>query len=165
MQNFIKWVSTASRLFGVLSALMILMAVLITCEMIFVRFVLGQSTIWQTEIVVFLCVGATLLGLPYVQILKGHVNVDLIPSLLSPAKRKVLLGFSYLMSIGIIGIMFFYGFEAYYIALERNWKTETINEIPLWIPYLAMPVGFGLFVLQLISDMLVQVFGVRSPQS
>lgn len=163
MQIFIKIVNTVSRLFGYLSAMMILLAVLITCEMIFVRFVLGHSTVWQTETVIFLCIGATILGLPYVQILKGHVNVDLIPSLLPPKFRKMLLTLSSLMSIGIIAIMFFYGFEAWEIALSKNWKSNSVNEVPLWIPYLVMPVGFGLYLLQLISDMLVQVFNVPDP--
>ena len=65
---------------------MIVLAVLITCQMIFVRSILNESTIWQTEAVVYLMVGATLLGLPYVQRLRGHVSVDLLPMLLSPAK-------------------------------------------------------------------------------
>ena len=44
---------------------MIVLAVLITCQMIFVRSILNESTIWQIEAVVYLMVGATLLGLPY----------------------------------------------------------------------------------------------------
>jgi TRAP-type C4-dicarboxylate transport system permease small subunit len=58
---------------------MIVISVAITCQMIFVRFVLNQSTIWQTEAVIYLMIAATLLGLPYVQKLRGHVNVDLMP--------------------------------------------------------------------------------------
>jgi TRAP-type C4-dicarboxylate transport system permease small subunit len=65
-------------------------SVLITCQMIFVRFVLNQSTIWQTEAVVYMMIAATMLGLPYVQYLRGHVNVDLIPLALPMGARKVL---------------------------------------------------------------------------
>ena len=70
---------------------MIVLAVLITCQMIFVRSILNQSTIWQTEAVVYLMVGATLLGLPYVQRLRGHVSVDLLPMLLPSNMRKSLI--------------------------------------------------------------------------
>ena len=63
---------------------MIVAAVAITCQMIIVRFVLNQSTIWQTEAVIYLVIAATLVGLPYVQRLRGHVNVDLIPISLAP---------------------------------------------------------------------------------
>jgi len=40
--------------------------------------------VWQTEAVVYLAIGATLIGLPYVQQLRGHVNVDLVPLALPP---------------------------------------------------------------------------------
>jgi hypothetical protein len=41
---------------GWCSAAMIVIAVAITCQMIFVRFVLNQSTVWQTEAVIYLMV-------------------------------------------------------------------------------------------------------------
>ena len=83
---FLRAVAAISTLAGWCSAAMIVAAVCITCQMIFVRFVLNGSTIWQTEAVVYLMIAATLIGLPYVQRLRGHVNVDLIPLLLPPAR-------------------------------------------------------------------------------
>ena len=120
--------------------------------MIFVRFVLDQSTIWQTETVVYLMTSATLLGLPYVQLLRGHVNVDLIPLLLKPKPRKALKLFSLILSIAVIGILLFFSIEFFYIAFVKNWKSDTVWGVRMWIPYLALPVGFGLFLLQLVAD-------------
>ena len=37
----------------------------------------------------YLILAATILGLPYVQKLKGHVNVELVPMLLPPPARKL----------------------------------------------------------------------------
>lgn len=34
---------------------------------------------------------------------------------------------------------------------------------PLWIPYLAMPVGFGLFLLRLATDLLAVISGLDEP--
>ena len=84
---FLIAVAAISSLAGWVSAAMIVSAVLITCQMIWIRFVMNGSTIWQTEAVVYLMVAATLLGLPYVQRLRGHVNVDLIPMALPPRLR------------------------------------------------------------------------------
>ncbi|MEM7018687.1 MAG: TRAP transporter small permease, partial [Pseudomonadota bacterium] len=50
----VRTIETISKLFGIVAALMILAAVLITCQMIWVRFVLDASTIWQTEAVTYL---------------------------------------------------------------------------------------------------------------
>lgn len=154
MNQAIRIVNSVSRAVGVLAALMIVVAVAITCQMIFLRYFLNESTVWQTEIVIYLMIGATLLGLPYVQTLKGHVNVDLLPIMLPPRPRKVLLVTALAAGAVVLGIMAFYGAEITHLAFSRNWTSDTVTAVPLWIPYLSMPVGFGLFTLQLLMDML-----------
>ena len=148
--------STAS---GVVAALMILAAVLITCQMIFIRAVLGQSTVWQTEAVIYLMIAATLIGLPYVQKLKGHVGVDLVPSMLGEKGRRVLAFFTLVVTAGMILLMLYYAYDMWHFAWKRGWKSETVWAVPLWIPYLSVPVGFGLFLLQLVADLWMVVTG------
>ena len=150
---FVRAVGHLSTVCGVTAALMILVSVLITCQMIWVRFVLNASTIWQTEAVTYLMIAATLVGLPYVQSIRGHVNVDLLPMLLPPAWRRALAGIVLLLSLAVIGVMAFHGYELFEVAWRRNWTSETVWGAPLWIPYLALPVGFGLYVLQLLADL------------
>ena len=75
-------VAALSTLAGWCSAAMICRGVGITCQMIFVRFALNGSTTWQTEAVIYLAIGPHFDRLPYVQRLRGHVNVDLIPLVL-----------------------------------------------------------------------------------
>ena len=64
--KFLMLVNGMSTIAGWCSAAMIVSAVLITCQMIFVRFVLNGSTIWQTEAIIYLVISATLIGLSYV---------------------------------------------------------------------------------------------------
>lgn len=137
---------------GIIAATMITLAVLITCQMIWLRFVMGQSTIWQTEAVIYLMIGATLIGLPYVQMLRGHVNVDLVPNMLPPPLRRWLALATLGASFAVIAVMAWHGFEMFEVAWRRNWKSDTVWGPPLWIPYLAMPVGFTVFLLQLAVD-------------
>ena len=150
--GFSRTVGAISAVCGAVAAGMIVLAVAITCQMIFVRFALNASTIWQTEAVTYLVIGATLVGLPYVQKLRGHVNVDLIAELLPPAGRKALAAFVLLASIAVVGVMFWHGFELFRIAFERGWRMDTVWGPPLWIPYVSMPLGFGLFTLQFAAD-------------
>lgn len=155
----IRSIGGISTLCGWVAASMILSSVLITCQMIFVRFVLRQSTIWQTETVIYLMVAATMLGLPYVQKLRGHVNVDLLPLWLRPLPRKLLAILVFLSGIVVLGIMAFYAFEHWQIAYQRGWRSSSVWGPPLWIPYLALPVGFALFILQLLADLLALLMG------
>ena len=154
MQAYIRTVNLVSQTVGVIAASMIVIAVAITCQMIFIRYFLNGSTIWQTEAVIYLMVGATLLGLPYVQKLRGHVNVDLVPMLLPPVPRKLLMILSYSAAIAILTIMTYYGWDLVHISYVRGWVSETVWGPPLWIPYLSMPIGFGLFALQLLADLI-----------
>ena len=117
MQAFIRAVNSTSQVVGILAAGMIVVAVAITCQMIFIRYFLNGSTVWQTEAVIYLMIAATLLGLPYVQKLKGHVNVDLVPMLLPPAARKLLLITSFLAAIAILTVMAYHGAELVHLSL------------------------------------------------
>jgi TRAP-type C4-dicarboxylate transport system permease small subunit len=160
---FLKAVAALSTLAGWCSAGMIVAAVAITCQMIFIRFVLNGSTIWQTEAVVYLVIAATLIGLPYVQRLRGHVNVDLIPISLPPRARMVMAILTSLLSIIIVSVMLYYGYEYWHFAWDRGWRSDTVWGVRLWIPYLALPIGFGLFLLQLIADLVAVLIGADKP--
>ena len=160
---FLRFVAALSTLAGWCSAGMIVTAVFITCQMIFIRFVLNGSTVWQTEAVIYLVVAATLIGLPYVQRLRGHVNVDLIPLALPMGARRILAYVTLSLSILIVGVMLVYGYEYWHFAWERGWRSDTVWGVRLWIPYLSIPVGFGLLMLQLIADLVAVILGIDKP--
>ena len=102
---FLRLVAALSTVAGWCSAAMIVAAVAITCQMIFIRFALNGSTVWQTEAVIYLAIASTLVGLPYVQHLRGHVNVDLIPLALGPKARYVMALFTLSLSIVMVAML------------------------------------------------------------
>ena len=160
---FLKAVAAISTLAGWASAAMIVAAVAITCQMIFIRFVLNGSTVWQTEAVIYLVIAATLVGLPYVQRLRGHVNVDLFPLWLKGRARWWMALFTLSASIVVVGVMLFYGFEYWHFAWDRGWRSDTVWGVRLWIPYLSIPVGFALLMLQLIADLVAVILRIDAP--
>ena len=74
--RIVRWLSVA---FGLFAAALTAAAVVIVCQMVFVRYVLNETTIWQTDFVTYSLVAATFFGSPYVLLTKGHVNVDVLP--------------------------------------------------------------------------------------
>ena len=156
-------VGAISTVAGWCSAAMIVVAVLVTCQMIFVRFVLNASTVWQTELVVYLMIAATLIGLPYVQRLRGHVNVDLIPLSLSPKPRFYLSLVTSALSMAVVGVMLYYGYDYWHLAWSKNWTSDTVWGVRLWIPYLTVPLGFFLLLLQLVADFVAVITGEEKP--
>lgn len=153
----LRAVAVASTVAGWLAALMLVSAVAITCEMIFVRFVLNGSTVWQSEAVIYLVIASTMVGLAYVERQRGHVNVDLLPVILSPRLRFVLEIVTMLASITIIAILLFYGWKFWYYAWVRGWRSDSVWGVKLWIPYLSVPVGFALLLAQMITEFLALI--------
>ncbi|MAC78846.1 MAG: C4-dicarboxylate ABC transporter substrate-binding protein [Rhodobacteraceae bacterium] len=160
---FLRGVAALSTLAGWCSAGMIVASVGITCQMIWIRFVMNGSTVWQTEAVIYLMIAATLVGLPYVQRLRGHVNVDLLPLSLPPRGRFVLAVITSGLSIAVVAVMLWYGYEYWHFAWDRGWRSDTVWGVRLWIPYLCIPVGFALLLLQLIADLVALLTGVDAP--
>jgi TRAP-type C4-dicarboxylate transport system permease small subunit len=153
-ETYIRVVGTASRLAGWLSMLLLAAAVLVVCQMIVVRYVLAASTVWQTEFVIYSLVAATLLGSPYVLMLKGHVGIDLVTVAVGKRARLLLQITGALIAMGFLGILGWSGWLYLHEAWARGWTTETVWAPPLWIPLLPLPVGIGLLILQYIAELL-----------
>ncbi|MEJ8571935.1 TRAP transporter small permease [Microbaculum marinum] len=154
MRAYVRAVSAVSRLCGVVALLLLVAAILVVCEMIFVRYVLNGSTVWQTEFVTYAIVAATFLGSPSVLLERGHVGVDLLPDALDGSAKTVLR-----LVAGILGLLFcialaWSGWLYFHEALTRGWKTATVWALPLWIPLLPMPFGIGLLCLQYVAELM-----------
>jgi TRAP-type C4-dicarboxylate transport system permease small subunit len=162
MLTYVRVVHTLSRIAGVAAALMILAAVILVCQLVVVRYVLNASTVWQTETVIFLMIGATLVGMPYVQLLRGHINVDLLPLYLPARFRRWLFFVCIVVQAVAVLVIGFYALELFLEAWHNNWRSPSVWAPPLWIPYLAMPLGFGLLILQYAAD-LIMAYKVDDP--
>ena len=163
MQLFIKSVAVISRVCGVIAAVLILLAILVVCQMVIMRYLLSASTVWQTEFVIFSLVGATLIGSPYVLLIKGHVNVDLLPLYLGKRGRRILALIASTGGLLFCLLLTWNGTELFIEALQGGWTTDTVWALPLWIPYLAMPIGIGLLSLQYLADILSLTMGHGMP--
>jgi len=163
MAGFIRFVKMISTACGMISAALLGAAILVVCQMVFIRYILNGSTVWQTDFITYSLVAATLLGSPYVLLLKGHVNVDLLPLFLGKKGRLLLAVAASTGGLGFALVLAWFGFEFFYDAWVGGWRTDTIWELPLWIPYLSIPVGIGILALQYVADILALLTGRDMP--
>ncbi len=163
MPSWVSAVRAVSQGLGVLSALLILVSVLVVCHMVFVRAVLGQSSIWQTEFATFCVLGATFLGAPYILLTRGHVNVDLLPIMCAGKLRRTLYFLSTSIALAFCLIFLYASIPWCYEAWEIGLTTASIWRVPLWIPYLSVPIGLGLLCLQFIADVWLVIIGYEEP--
>jgi TRAP-type C4-dicarboxylate transport system permease small subunit len=152
MGHFVRVVSLLSRLAGLISALLLAASVVAVCHMVIVRYVLGGSTVWQTEFVVFAMVAATFLGSPYVLMHKGHVAVDLLPEMLGGTPRRILVVVSTLLSLAFATLLGYSGWIHFHEAWAGGWRSQSVWAPPLWIPLLSLPLGIGLLALGCVAE-------------
>jgi TRAP-type C4-dicarboxylate transport system permease small subunit len=163
MDNFIRIVRLMSRLCGIAAGAMIAFAVVIVCQMVFLRYVMNETTIWQTDFVTYSLVGATFIGSPYVLLTRGHVNVDVLPHYLGPRARYWLALASAVVALAFCLLMTVLTYMFFREAWDNRWVSDTMWRARLWIPYSTMPVGLGLLSLQYVVDVITLVTGREPP--
>jgi TRAP-type C4-dicarboxylate transport system permease small subunit len=163
MDVYIRAVAALSRLAGVFGAFLIAFAVLVICDMVIERYILGRTTIWQIDVVTYCIMAATFVGSAYVLMTRGHVNVDVLPLYLGARARYWLALITILVALAFCVVLFVLCTMYWYQAWSKNWHSDTVWRARLWIPYLAMPVGLGLLVLQYIAELTCLVTGRAPP--
>jgi TRAP-type C4-dicarboxylate transport system permease small subunit len=163
MDAYIRAVIFLSRVAGVVAALLIGVAVFVICDMVIVRYFFSVPTIWQIDVVTYSIVAATFVGSAYVLMTRGHVNVEILPLYLGPRARYWLALFTILLSMAFCVLLFVLCTQYWYQAWTEGWRSNTVWRARLWIPYLSMPIGLGLLVLQYLTDLICLVTGRALP--
>jgi len=154
IRSFIALSDGLSRVAGIVATLLLVAAMVVISEMIFLRYVFRAPTYWQTDFVVFSATAAIFLGAPYVLLRKGHVGVDVIEMLLADKARRRLRLVGSVLALLFCAAMLITCAHYVHEAYVGNWKHSSVWAPRLWIPMLSMPVGFGLLSLQYIAEIL-----------
>jgi TRAP-type C4-dicarboxylate transport system permease small subunit len=163
MQAFVRTIKIVSQACGIIAAALIALGVLVVCQMVFVRYILNDNTIWQTDFVTYCLIGATFIGSPYVLMTRGHVNVDVLPHYMGPRTRFWLAVMSAVIALAFSLVMTVLTFLFWQEAWENNWVSDSMWRARLWIPYGAMPIGLGILSLQYIVDLINLLSGREPP--
>lgn len=151
---YIRLMDAISNVTAVIAGALLVSGVLAVNHMIFVRYVLGESVVWQTEFTVFAITAAMLLGSPYVLLTGGHVAVTVLPDAVGETPRKAmqlvasLVGLSFCVALA-------YGSWIYLIeAYELGWTTGTVWNAPMWPALAPVAIGATLLSLQYVAEIL-----------
>jgi TRAP-type C4-dicarboxylate transport system permease small subunit len=131
----LRYIDRLSELVGYISAVLILVSMLVVCYGVFLRYVLGASTVWQLELSTYFLMFAAFVGGAYGLRHGDHVNlyVKLVASI---------LGFLFIAVVAVIA--YFLWWE----TTEAGRTSGTAWNVPLTYPYLIVPLGMTLIALQ-----------------
>lgn len=154
IQSFVAFSDGLSRLAGIAATLLLIAAMVVITEMIFLRYAFRAPTAWQTDFVLFSATAAIFIGAPYVLLRKGHVGVDVIELMLTGRARRRLQAVGFTLSLVFCIAMLIASATYVHEAYAGGWRHSSVWAPRLWIPMLSMPVGFGLLSLQYLAEML-----------
>ena len=116
---------------------------------VFARFVLNSPTAWSEELARFLMVAVTMLGSATLMRKEGHITVTVLVDRLSGIPLLIVNLIRDVLIIGMAGLLTYYGVGLAQIAKRQ---VSTGMEIPVSIPYAAIPIGsFFIGVMLLLS--------------
>ena len=154
--------TTLSKITGLIGAVAVLAAALVTTECVVVRKVLGWSTTWQIEASVFLLIYSCFVGAAFAQLGGHHLNIDMLIIYLPPRPREILLIITGIASLVICLIIAWYAWPMWWGAVVTNEHSESLWGPPLWIPYLFLPLGTTLLFLQSVVQIRQRIMALRT---
>lgn len=152
--GYIRIMDQLSRVSAYLACGLFIAGVLVICQMVFTRYLLGMSTSWQTEFTIFSVTGAMLMGSPYVLMTGGHVAITILPDALGGIARRAMRLIAALFGFGFCAALAYASWVYFFEALLGGWTTGSVWNPPLWPALLPMAVGTTLLALQYVADIL-----------
>ncbi len=132
------------------STIALLLAAAIMTYGVAVRHFFGIALIWQDEVCIFLLVGATFLSAASVQARRGHVGIEAIAGLLSPAMNRVRRMISDLLSFLFCAFFTWKSADLLHEAWVEGQTSHSPWGPPMWIPYALMTLGMFFLTCQLL---------------
>lgn len=146
MKQLLKALDHVER--AAITIMMIVMVVLIFVQ-VFTRYVLSDSLGWTEEASRYLFIWLIFLSIGIAFVDKKHISIDILLDILPAFAQKIILQIGYLILMVLSVFLFMQGMELVENLQQFSQKSSTL-QIPMWIIYLSLPVGFGIAFLRLI---------------
>lgn len=112
--------------------------------------------IWTEELARFLFIWASYSAIPLTIQHRNNIRVDIVYDHLSPAWQGITWIIVDIAFIVLSSVVLYTSVGYLEMQLEFSQQTAALR-IPYYIPYIILPVAFGLMVIRLVQDMVVQV--------
>ncbi len=145
-----SFVERVNLLLGYCSGLGILAMGIILFYEVIARYFFNSPTIWAQEISIYLFIWTMLAGAAYTLQVGKHVRIDLLIIRFSKKTQNFLEFVTSIFGMLFSAYVTVQGWNMLKATLKYHKLSATPLRVPMWIPQLALLVGFGLLTLQFI---------------
>lgn len=135
----------------------LLTATLIVFFNVVLRYVFKSGASWAEELVKYLMIWITFIGSSICVRKYAHVSIDFFYEMLSVKNKRVVA-----IIVGVISLFFtvnmaYYGSKLVLFSLSTGQVSPAL-QLPMWVPYVAIPLGFVLMSIRLLQNLFVLIF-------
>ena len=102
---------------------------------------------WAEELTLYIMVWIVFVGSSVAIRTRGHIAIDLLPLVLSPAGRHRLAIFIALTMLVFLAVFFYYSGQ-HTLRVRSIEQVTPVMQAPMWLAYLAMPAGSVLMMVR-----------------
>ncbi len=106
------------------------------------RYVFESSISWASELTIYLFLWSIFFGAVYCFKKDAHIAVDVFLLKAPPKLRKVLMLISLFVTLVYLIAISYYGYKYVLLYIDLGEVSVDLN-IPLWIPYVVIPISFA----------------------
>lgn len=159
-----KWIFTSiGKAIGLvnqsIAALGISAGVALAFANVVARYVFDSSLTWASELTIFLFLWSTFFGAAYCFKEDAHISISVLLDKVSAPVAKGLMLLSHTISLVFLTAVSFYGYQYLQLVIELEEMSIDL-EIPMWIPYLVIPIAFA-FAAYRVAEKIVYI--IKTP--
>jgi len=106
------------------------------------RYIFNTSLTWASELTIFLFLWSVFFGAAYCFKEDAHISISILLDVVSPPVAKGMMLISHSITFVYLAAVSFYGYKYLQLVIELDEMSIDL-EIPMWIPYLVIPVAFA----------------------
>lgn len=114
------------------------------------RYVFFASLGWAEELAIYIVVWIVFVGAAMAVRTRGHIAVDLLPLALSPENRRRLQFVALALMLVFLAVFFYYSTQ-HVLRVRALGQMMPALRAPMWLAYLAMPVGTALMFVRTVQ--------------
>ncbi len=153
LDRLVRAISLAA---AVLAAAILLMIFVIVQYEVVMRYIFNAPTYWTNEVSMFAIAWVGFLGAGYILRIGRQLEIDIVTMRIGPRARRWLGTATDLLGAASCALIAKLSVD--FVGISRMMQATSASELdtPLWIPYLALPIGFTILGLELLVRALVR---------
>jgi len=124
-----------------IAAIGIISGVLIAFINVIARYVFNKSFTWASELTMYFFLWSIFFGTVYCFKKDAHISINILLEKVPGKVKKILMIISNIITLVFLLAVAYYGYKYIELVVEINERSIDLD-IPMWIPYLVIPISF-----------------------